>query len=109
MVTMFDAATQGLDVVALGGVVRVRDGEDTWLCTQDGWQQVAEQLEARDQDAGDIGGGEAYSLLCRKVRSVSAIASTNGSPRGHSQPLVEAAYAAGLIDRDDASAMGALA
>ncbi len=108
MTTMFDAAVLGLDIVALNGVVRIRDGEDTWLCDQDAWHAVAEQLEAREQDPSDVGGCEAYSLLCRKVRSRAiGIASINGAPRGYWRLLVKSAYSAGLIALDDVRAFGA--
>lgn len=103
---MFDAAVGGLDVTARAGVVRVRDGQDTWLCTQDAWTAVAEQLTAREQQSWDMGGAEAYSLLCRKVASLSPIASINGTTRGDVQSLIEAAYDAEMIDCEDARAMG---
>lgn len=104
MANMFDAAVQDLDVTVRSGIVRVRDGQDTWLCEHEGWLIVANQLESREQHPADVGGAEAYSLLCRKVASVSPVASLNGTSRGDWRPIVEMANEAGLIDADDATA-----
>src|SRR5581483_5362278 len=105
MRTMAQLAVTGLDVVAADGVVRVRDGEDTWLATESAWDEAVASLETREAPE-DVDAGEAYSLLCRKVRRDSPVASINGSSSKDIPLLVQRAYAADLIDADDVKAYG---
>lgn len=90
MATMF-----GVDYTVANGVVRVRDGHDTWLCTLEAWDTVTDVVDSRGGDYDDI---------CRKIAS--PIASINGTSRGDVDGLVRMAYAGELIDDDDARAYG---
>lgn len=103
MATMADVAVKGLDVLAAAGIVRVRDGEDTWLATEIAWDEAVRDLSDREA-SDDADASHAYTLLCRKVAS--PIASINGTSRGEIAPMVRRAYAAELIDADDAKAFG---
>jgi hypothetical protein len=99
MATASEMAVNGLDVLVVAGVVRVKDGEDMWLCTREAWDVAIEAVDAREPHPDD-----AYSYLCRKV--VSPVASINGSSRGDITQLVRSAYALEMIDADDARAYG---
>lgn len=105
MATMADVAVKGLDVLAAAGIVRVRDGEDTWLATEIAWDEAVRDLSDREA-SDDADASHAYTLLCRKVASESPIASINGTSRGEIAHMVRRAYAAELIDADDAKAFG---
>ena len=94
-----EMAVKGLDVAAVGSVVRVRDGEDTWLCTREAWEVALDAVDEREPHADDV-----YTYLCRKV--VSPVASINGTSRGDITQLVRSAYATEMIDVDDARAYG---
>lgn len=96
MTTMAEQAVRGLEVVAVDGVVRVVDGQDTWLCDESAWNAAVEVLKQRPADENDRNGGEAYGALCRAVRG--PIASLIGSCRGEWQLLVARAVAAGVVD-----------
>ena len=100
MANTAELAVSGLDVMVIDNVVRVRDGEDTWLCETPAWEAALARLSKMESfDPVD-----AYTLLCRYVAR--PVASINGLSRGHWRPLVEAAYSAGLIDHIDVRAFG---
>lgn len=105
MTTMAEQAVSGLDVVAAHGIVRVRDGQDTWLCREPAYDAAMASLEAREADESDEGGAEAYGELCRTVRRDSPIATVIGSAKGEWETLVREAIAAGLVEADDARRM----
>lgn len=108
MKTMADVATDGLDVVAARGVVRVRDGQDTWLAQTAAYEAAVEVLAKRpvpaDEDLDDAG-MRAYSELCRLVSVASPVVSAIGSSRGtpeEQRGLVAVALGAELVDPDEA-------
>lgn len=76
----FDQATDRLDIKIDGGVVRIDDGEDTWLCTQKGWCEARAQLRQQRPVGGDESWLEAYSDLIRAVPA--PILSLRRSDRG---------------------------
>lgn len=108
MKTMADVATDGLDVVAAQGVIRVRDGQDTWLARTAAYEAAVEVLTKRpvpaDEDLDDAG-MRAYSELCRLVSVASPVVSAIGSSRGtpeEQRGLVAVALGAELVDPDEA-------
>lgn len=101
MENVYEMAVRGLDVVRKAGMVRVRDGEDTWLCRARAWRAAEIALASRTADDSDESGSEAYGLLCGKVRNIGPIASINGTSKGQYETLVREAYEAELIDADD--------
>lgn len=101
--TMADQAVSGLDVEIDSGIVRVRDGHDTWLCRESAWDAAIAGLAARDAIVAEAC-ADAYSALCAAVRS--PVASINGTSRGDIVTLVREAYDVELIDADDARAYG---
>lgn len=104
VMTNFDAAIDGLDVVVGRGVVRVRDGNDTWLAPRAAWDKAAEVMDGQDVDASDGGGAEAYSELCRRVARGGLIVSLSGVSRGtddEQEALVRAAVVEGMLDVDE--------
>jgi hypothetical protein len=94
-----EIAIKGLDVMIISGVVRIRDGNDMWLCTREAWDVAMDAVDAREPHPDD-----AYTYLCRKVAS--PVASINGTSRGDIESLVRAAYALEMIDADDGRAYG---
>lgn len=87
-------ATATLDVTADGGVVRVRDSQDTWLCREANWNLAREALVGMAAGADC----DAYSVLCGLVRG--PIVSRAGTDRGSAKArreLVRAAVAASLL------------
>lgn len=104
MATLAEQAVKGLDVREQGGVVRVRDGQDAWLCGRTAWADAIAKISGLDADDADEGGAEAYSRLCRAVSA--PVASINGTSLGDIGDLVREAYALDLIDADDAKAYG---
>lgn len=103
--TRADQALAGLDVVAANGIVRVRDGMDTWLCRQPNYDAAVQYLELCEAYPSDEGGADAYTALCRLTSGGGAVASVVGTCRGDWQALVREAVVAGLVDPDDAPRM----
>jgi len=101
MATMSEAAVKGLDIATGRGVMRVRDGEDTWLCWQSEWERAVVKLATQDAVEGED--AEAYTALCSAVRG--PVAALNGTSRGNIGGLLDAAFAAELIDEDMLHAM----
>lgn len=102
-VTLAEQATMGLDVVSARGVVRVRDGQDTWLCRAAAWDAAVAKLGEQKAYSSDDGGADAYRALCDEVAA--PIASVNGRSRGDWARLVSDAVSADLVDPDDATRM----
>jgi hypothetical protein len=105
MGTRAEQAIKGLDLTMARGVVRVCDGEDTWLCWQAEWDLALGKMlgvDAEESDSDDDG-AEAYTALCRAVRG--SVASLNGTSRGNLGGLLDAAFAGALIDEDMLSAL----
>lgn len=94
-----EQAVDKLDVVRQAGIVRVRDGNDTWLCRAAAWDAAYSGLETRPPIAGDEGISDAYTALCGAVAA--PIASLIGSNRGEYPALIRDAYACGLIQEGD--------
>jgi hypothetical protein len=101
MTTMASAAIQGLNVTCRNGIVRVRDGQDTWLCTAAAWDAAVAKLDAKPADSDDENGAEAYGALCSEVAD--PVATAIGGCRGEWRALVRRAIEAGLVDADDAA------
>ena len=105
----YDQARQGLTVDAADGIVRVRDGVDTWLCRSRDYGAVRVAMELQTPIDGDEGGPEAYSEFCRRVAALGElIVSGQGRERGADAQrldLVRRAVAAWLLDRDEALAV----
>lgn len=69
MATRYEQAVEGLDIAVAGRVVRVRDGNDTWLVSREIWAHAKETMSAQSayamaDDSEDLGGMEAYTDLC---------------------------------------------
>ena len=100
----YEQAIACLEIARAVGVVRVRDGVDTWLCTEEAWSSAKRQLSAVEDDDSDECGAEAYEALC--LATPGPIASLQGSC-GDWVPLVIAAIAIGLVREDEALAKAA--
>ena len=100
--TMMDAALEGIEVEVAGGVVRVRDGHDTWLCWEREWDAMAERVDegaVRLSGPDDEGYSDDYSTICGAVRG--PVLSLNGGDRGtpaERSRLLVAAVAADLAE-----------
>ena len=100
--TMMDAALEGIGVEAAGGVVRVRDGHDTWLCWELEWDAMTERVlsgAVRLAGPDDEGRSDDYSTICNAVRG--PVLSLNGGDRGSPEArakLLSAAVAADLAE-----------
>ena len=97
-----EQATSGLDIVRDGDVVRVRDGQDTWLCRRDAWDAAVDGMVGQAALDGDSGEAEAYGELCSSVRG--PVASLNGSDRGDREAvgaLILDAIAQGVVADDE--------
>lgn len=82
--TKYEQARSGLTVDAADGIVRVRDGVDTWLADEEAWDLVRLAMDDEAAVEGDEGGADAYSDLCRRVAKISlAVVSGQGRERGH--------------------------
>ena len=97
MNSLYEVAIKSLHIVRSAGIVRVRDGADTWLCRAAAWE--AARVRCERFAAGDDE-GEAYSRFCWAVRG--DVASINGISRGDYTMLVREAFDAELIDAEDA-------
>jgi hypothetical protein len=104
MLTMAEQAVTGLEVAIADGVVRVRDGHDTWLCTRGEWDRAIGKLADMEADESDEGGAEAYTALCATVRA--PIASIDGPCKGDFAALVRDAVDAGVIPEEAARSFG---
>lgn len=97
-----EAALDGVDVEAAGGVVRVRDGHDTWLCWEMEWDAMTERVldgAVRLTGPDDEGRSDDYSTICTSVRG--PVLSLNGGDRGTPEQraeLLRAAVAAELAE-----------
>lgn len=100
--TIAEHAVNGLDVAAANGIVRVRDGADTWLCRESRWDAAIATL-TDDASDDDEGGSDAYTALCAAVGG--PIATVIGVCRGDWGSLVRDAVGAGLLDEEDAERM----
>ena len=63
----FDQATDSLSVTIDGGVVRVDEEHDTWLCTQKAWCEARAQLRQQRPVGGDDSVQEARADLREAV------------------------------------------
>lgn len=63
----FDQATDTLSVTIDGGVVRVEEEHDTWLCLQKAWCEARAQLRRQAPVGGDDAVQEARSDLREAV------------------------------------------
>lgn len=100
---MAEQAVAGLQVAKSSGVVRVRDGQDTWLARRHHFEAALDRLAKRPADESDEGGAEAYGALCRGVAG--PVVTLIGTPRGAERArrmLVRAAVDQGLLDADEA-------
>ncbi len=107
-----EQVTAGIDVTREAGVVLIRDGQDSWLCLADRYDEVLEDMREDAPLAGDAAAAEVYGLLCaRVVGRGSPVASINGTSRdskaGTAAELVTRAVRAGLIDAEEAASYAA--
>lgn len=101
--TRAEQAVVGLQVTKSSGVVRVRDGQDTWLARRRHYEAALARLAKQPADESDEGGADAYSALCRTVAG--PVVTLIGTPRGtdaQRRRLVRAAVDQGLLDAADA-------
>jgi hypothetical protein len=107
---LFGTALEGIDVEAAGGVVRVRDGHDTWLCREAEWDAMVERVRSgavRLSGADEDGYCDDYSTICAAVRG--PVLTLNGSDHGtleERRELLRAAVEAELLLETDAARYG---
>lgn len=96
----YEQATEGLDITTDGGVVRVQDGNDTWLCTGKAWAEARTQLSVQaaleDDEDGPTGAMLAYAALCRAVDG--PVLTCIGSDKGTEAARRELARKAAAVD-----------
>ena len=108
----WEQAINGLDVAGADGIVRVRDGQDTWLCWRVEWDEARRAMQTLEpvlyqdfedeEPRGDE--GEAYTQLCQ---AISEGVSLNGGWQGDRErciEMLERALVEGLIDEGEALA-----
>ena len=92
----------GIDVETVDGVVRVRDGVDTWLCLESGWDAMVERVRdgeiIRGMPSDEQAHAEIYSAVCAAVRGavLSVAGSNRGTPEEQRQLAIAAALAWGI-------------
>lgn len=88
----FHQATDRLNVIDGGDVVRIEDAEDTWLCTKRAWAEARTQLRQQRPVGGDDAVAEAYADLRRAVNA--PVLSLRESDRGSLEARRELARSA---------------
>lgn len=100
MPTLHDQATEGLYILMDGGLVRVCDGQDTWICTVPVWDAAMAIMDVRpaysDSDDPAENGAMAYGRLCEETARAaraqhSAILTVIGTPTGSARAQRELA------------------
>jgi hypothetical protein len=90
----------GCQIQRAGGVVQVRDGEDTWLTTREAWAAAQVQLEAQEEIADDAHGTpghvQAYGALCDAMPS--PVLTLIGDEKGTDAQRAELAARAAAVD-----------
>lgn len=116
--TRYEQAVDGIgDGISMGAtVVRVADGNDTWLCQRGAWDAMVALMDGGEGPAGssepivgDDHGMEAYSELCARVARGGTIVSLSGASQGtdaERSALVAAAVREGVLDEELAGRMG---
>lgn len=98
----FQQAIEGLRIDKGEGVVRVRDGQTTWLCRARAWHAMQAQLESQPprEDEPDYMTGKqsAYEDLCRAVSSpIISLGGTDRGPEAERRKLARWAAKADLL------------
>lgn len=104
----YEQAISGLNISKSSQVVRVRDGNDTWLCPALAWEAAQDAMEGEDAYPDDEGGADAYSDLCNRARKDGVIVSLSGSSKGTDEEqtaLVWHAVEAELLDAEEPLAL----
>lgn len=99
--TLFSQATRGLSIVTstlCGGVVRVDDGRNTWLCEKAEWDSVRDNMMRRE--AHEIEASEAYRILMSRMGG--PVAFSGDDVRPDEKSLIMRAVDAGVLSGENA-------
>lgn len=107
---LMDTVLRGIRVVSRGGVVRVDDGADTWLCWEREWDAMIERVRSGELQlprGDEESEAEAYGRICHATRGpvLTAIGSSRGSDEER-DALRSAALKAEIIESDHATVRG---